>query len=81
MPPSGTVCSHGFSETLPDSCGLLPTSVVWHRLSAAAQAAQHAAHSRVRKPQPASPKAWGSVHPEQRGDTSFEMEIDISNVL
>lgn len=61
MPPSGTVCSHGFSETLPDSCGLLPTSVVWHRLSAAAlAAAQHAAHSRVTKTPAGEPQSLGT---------------------
>lgn len=35
MPPSGTVRFHCLSEMPPDSCGLLPTSVVWHQLSRA----------------------------------------------
>lgn len=34
-PPLGTVHFHCLSEMPPDSCGLLPTSVVWHQLSRA----------------------------------------------
>lgn len=75
--------SHGFSDTLPDSCGLLPTSVAWHRLSTTVQAAQHPACSPGRKPQlPSEPQSReiGTPSAEEK-HTSFEMEIGLSNVL
>lgn len=75
--------SHGFSDTLPDACGLLPTSVAWHRFSTTVQAAQHPACSPVRKPQlPSEPQSREIGAPSAEGKhTSFEMEIGLSNVL
>lgn len=73
-PPLGTVHFQRLSETLPDSCGLLPTSVVrlltsagWHR-------------SAQRSPQPDPVSPWAQPGPKG-GNAHSEMEVGISNAL